>query len=114
MRTASVRRELRTDPTQVVAIIRQTVALLPAAARDVRVHLHPEDAQLVRERLVEPQSARAWTIVEDPITSRGGCRVTTDTALIDARVESRIGAAIAAVLGNERAEPRSPEAGSPS
>jgi len=101
-----VRRELRIDPTQVVAIIRQTVSLLPAAARDVRVHLHPEDAQLVRERLVEPHAERAWTIVEDPIMSRGGCRVTTDTAQIDARIESRIGAAISAVLGSERAEQR--------
>ena len=39
-----VRRELRIDPAQVIAIIRDTVALLPAAARDVRVHLHPDDA----------------------------------------------------------------------
>ncbi|MET0533843.1 MAG: FliH/SctL family protein, partial [Steroidobacter sp.] len=35
-----VRRELRIDPSQVIAIIRATVALLPASARDVRVHLH--------------------------------------------------------------------------
>jgi len=101
-----VRRELRIDPTQVVAIIRETVALLPAAARNVRVHLHPEDAALVRERLAQPQEERAWLIVEDPIAGRGGCRVTTDSALIDARLETRLGQAIAQVLGNERAEPR--------
>jgi flagellar assembly protein FliH len=109
-----VRRELRIDPTQVVAIIRGTVALLPAAARDVRVHLHPEDAALVRERLVEPQAERAWTIVEDPIMARGGCRVTTDTAQIDARVESRLGAAISAVLGSERVDSRDPQSPGPS
>src|SRR5688572_28819262 len=34
-----VRRELRIEPAQVIAIIRETVALLPASARDVRVHL---------------------------------------------------------------------------
>jgi flagellar assembly protein FliH len=101
-----VRRELRIDPTQVVAIIRETVALLPAAARDVRVHLHPEDAALVRERLAQPQSERAWSIVEDPVLGRGGCRVTTDTALIDARLESRLGTVIAQVLGSERGDPR--------
>jgi flagellar assembly protein FliH len=97
-----VRRELRTDPAQVIAIIRETVGLLPAAARDVRVHLHPEDAAVVRERLAAPSADRAWTIVEDPILGRGGCRVTTDTASIDARLESRIAAVAGAVFGDER------------
>jgi flagellar assembly protein FliH len=97
-----VRRELRTDPAQVIAIIRETVGLLPASTRDVRVHLHPEDAAIVRERLAEPAAERAWTIVEDPVTTRGGCRVTTDTAHIDARLESRMAAAVQAVLGDDR------------
>jgi len=101
-----VRRELRMDPTQVIAIIRETVALLPASARNVRVHLHPEDATLVREVLSAPQSERAWSVVEDPISSRGGCRVTTETAQIDARLETRLGEVIAQVLGSERAESR--------
>ena len=70
-----VRRELRIDPAQVIAIIRETVGLLPAAARDVRVHMHPEDAAVVRERLATPAADRAWTIIEDPVMTRGGCRV---------------------------------------
>lgn len=98
-----VRRELRIDPAQVIAIIRETVALLPAAARDVRVHMHPEDAAVVRERLATPTADRAWTIVEDPVMTRGGCRVTTDTAQIDSRLETRINSVMAAMLGDERA-----------
>ncbi|HEY8539047.1 MAG TPA: flagellar assembly protein FliH [Steroidobacteraceae bacterium] len=101
-----VRRELKTDPAQVIAIIRETVALLPASARDVRVHLHPEDAAVVRERLAETTSDRAWSIVEDPVMSRGGCKVTTDTALIDARLETRLNEVIAAILGDERSGAR--------
>lgn len=97
-----VRRELRIDPTQVIAIIRETVALLPASARDVRVHLHPEDATIVREKLATPTGERAWTIAEDPVMGRGGCRVTTETAQIDARLETRIGSVISALLGDER------------
>ena len=62
------RRELRVDPTQVIGIIRESLAQLPASARDVRVHLHPEDAATVRERLAEPANERAWNIVEDPNT----------------------------------------------
>ncbi len=98
-----VRREIRAQPDQIVAVIRATVALLPLATRDVRVHLHPDDAALVRERLREPGAEAAWSIVEDPVLSRGGCRVTTENSTIDARIEQRLGAAIAAVLGDERA-----------
>jgi flagellar assembly protein FliH len=100
-----VRRELRTQPEQIIAVIRETVALLPAAARDVRIHLHPDDAALVRERLVEPAAERAWTLVEDPVITRGGCRISSENSSIDAQVETRLGAAIAAVLGDERNQP---------
>jgi flagellar assembly protein FliH len=98
-----VRREIRAQPDQIVAVIRETVALLPLATRDVRVHLHPDDATLVRARLREPGADAAWTIVEDPVLSRGGCRVATENSTIDARTEQRLGAAIAAVLGDDRA-----------
>jgi flagellar assembly protein FliH len=98
-----VRRELRIDPAQVIGIIRETVALLAPGTRDVRVHLHPEDAAVVREKLAAPGAESAWTIVEDPVMTRGGCRVTTDTAHIDARLETRIHSIMTAVLGEERA-----------
>jgi len=97
-----VRRELKTHPDQIIGAIRETVSLLPLTARDVRVHLHPEDAKLVRARLSEATSERAWTIIEDPILTQGGCLVTSEDSTIDAQVEQRIGAAIAAVLGEER------------
>jgi len=97
-----VRRELRIDPSQVIAIIRETVALLPASARDVRVHLHPEDAAVVREKLSAPVGERVWTIAEDPVMGRGGCRVSTETAQIDARLDTRIGSVVSALLGDER------------
>jgi flagellar assembly protein FliH len=98
-----VRRELRIDPAQVVATVRETVGLLPIAARDVRVHLHPEDAAILRERLAEPQTRRAWTIVEDPVLERGGCRVVTEDSQVDARVEALLGGVIATVMGDQRA-----------
>lgn len=97
-----VRRELKTNPDEIVAVIRETVALLPLAARDVRVHLNPEDARLVRARLAEASGDRAWSIAEDPIISRGGCRVSSENSAIDAQVEQRVGAAIAAAMGDAR------------
>jgi flagellar assembly protein FliH len=101
-----VRRELKTDPAQVIAVIRESVARLPVSARDVRVHLHPEDAAVVREHLSAPTSERAWNIVEDPALSRGGCVVRTDTSQIDARLDSRLNAVVSAAFGDERAPAR--------
>jgi flagellar assembly protein FliH len=100
-----VRRELKTHPDEIVAVIRETVALLPLTARDVRVHLNPEDARLVRARLAEASGERAWSIAEDPIISRGGCRVSSENSNIDAQLDQRIGAAIAAALGDGRGAP---------
>ncbi len=104
-----LRRELRSDPTQIIGIVRETVALLPAAARGVRVSLHPEDAALVRERLPAGGPDQAWSIIDDPALSRGDCRVHTDYAQVDARIETRLKATLAALLGDERAVARSAE-----
>lgn len=90
------RREITLEPTQVISIVRDTVALLPASARHVRVHVHPLDAVILRERLAKPGQEAAWSIVEDPVMSRGGCRVNTDHAHIDARLESRAAVLLAA------------------
>jgi len=98
-----VRRELKTDPSQVIGVIRESVGRLPAAARDVRVHLHPEDAKVVRELLATPGTDRAWSIVEDPAMARGGCIVRTEVSQIDARLDSRLNAIVAAAFGDERA-----------
>ncbi|HEX4052025.1 MAG TPA: FliH/SctL family protein [Steroidobacteraceae bacterium] len=98
-----IRRELKTQPDEIVAVVRETVGLLPIVARQVRVHLHPEDAELVRSRLASASGECAWSIVEDPMLARGGCRVTSETSSIDAQLEQRLGAAIATMLGDERA-----------
>jgi len=100
-----VRRELKSDPTQIIGIIREAIAALPVAAREVRVHLHPEDAAVVREHLAPTESERAWAIVEDPVMARGGCQVTSQTSRVDMRLETRLGAILSELLGDERATP---------
>ena len=97
-----VRRELKTDPTQIIGIIRDAIAALPVAAREVRVHLHPEDAIVVRENLAPTISERAWTIVEDPVMARGGCQITTANSRIDARLETRLNTIVSELMGAER------------
>jgi flagellar assembly protein FliH len=96
--------ELKTDPGLVVAAVRKALGVLPAGTRDVRLHLHPDDAQLVRELLPAGQEQGGWQIFEDVVHDRGGCRVSTETSQVDATLESRLARAAAAVLG-ESGEP---------
>ncbi len=101
-----VRRELRADPGQIVAVVQQAAAALPFATRQVRVVLHPEDAATVREMLNTAggvEHGDGWVIVEDPAMMRGGCRVETEHSRIDASVEKRLAAIAADLLGGERA-----------
>lgn len=95
-----LRRELQTDPTHVAGVVREALGALPAGSRNVAVHLHPDDAALVRESLAEARGERAWSIVEDPSLTRGGCAVTTHNAQIDATVEARLDRA-AEIVGDE-------------
>ena len=97
-----VRRELKISPGEIIAVVRESLHLLPVSSGEVKLELHPEDAQLVRDALVTPGTEPGWQIIEDPVLSRGGCRVVTSTSRIDATVENRLNAAIAAVMGGER------------
>ncbi len=107
------RRELHSDPTQVIAVVREGLQQLPLGARDVRVRLHPQDAAVVRERLALPAGDGAWQLVEDPTLTRGGCLIQTEHSRIDSRLESRIQALVASAMGDERAARRMTESGPP-
>ena len=96
------RRELKIEPAHVVGVVREAIQLLPAASRDIRVHLHPDDAQLVQELLPSADAERAWSVVEDPLISRGGCKVCTENSQVDATAQSRLNAIISAVAGDDR------------
>lgn len=97
-----VRRELALQPGEVVRVLRECVAALPASEGRLRVHLHPADAELVREALHVDQFERAWSIVEDLNLQRGGCRLDTETSSVDATVETRLNVLLARLLGDTR------------
>ena len=99
-----VRRELRTDPAEVVGVVREALAVLPVGLRDIRLHLHPEDAKLVSEMLVPAKGEAAWHIVEDPVITRGGCRISSPTSQVDATLQTRLARVINTMLGGERGE----------
>ncbi|MFP4130991.1 flagellar assembly protein FliH [Thiohalospira sp.] len=103
-----VRRELHRHPDEVVAVVREALAELPAQAQAYELHLHPEDATLVREALGvrEDDTERQWELVEDPGLTRGGCRVESEYTRVDATLERRLAALSARLLGGERGDDR--------
>jgi flagellar assembly protein FliH len=97
-----VRREIKTDPGQVVAAVRAAVGALPIGTNEVRLFLHPQDADLVRQGLPLEGDRPEWMLVEDPAMTRGGCRVVSGASRVDATVENRLAIAISSVFGGER------------
>lgn len=99
-----IRRELHADPGQVVAVVRDALKALPVMARKIRVFLHPDDAVLVREvlSLHDDDDSQTWRIVEDPLLSRGGCKINSENSTIDASIEMRLQRVITGIMGGER------------
>ena len=96
------RREIRQNASHVIGVVREAIQLLPMAAREVQVHLHPDDAAIIRECLTPADGDPAWVIVEDPLASRGGCQIITENSRIDASAETRLNALIQSIVGDER------------
>jgi flagellar assembly protein FliH len=98
-----VRREVKSDPNLIVGVVREALSVLPVSSRNVRLLLHPEDAELIREVYALGDSEVGWQLIEDPVINRGGCKVVTDTSQVDASLESRLASLIAPLLAGARA-----------
>ncbi len=99
-----VRRELKSEPGEIIGLIRDSVKLLPGNTRNITIMLHPEDARLVRSALSldTADEEHSWKLVEDPMITRGGCEISAPPASINATLENRLSELAASVLGGER------------
>lgn len=99
-----VRRELKVEPGEIIGLIRDSVQLLPGNTRNISILLNPEDARLVRNALSMENSdeEHSWTLVEDPMITRGGCQINAPPSSINATLENRLSELAASVLGGER------------
>jgi len=92
-----IAQELATHPELIVQAVRQAASALPAATRELRVRLHPDDLALMRE--LEAAETH-WQLVADPALKRGDCLLESERSRLDARVETRLAVMIDAVLGD--------------
>lgn len=97
-----IRREVKSDPNMIIGVVRESLSMLPVSSRQVRLIVHPEDAELIREVYALGETEVGWAMVEDPVINRGGCKAVTETSQIDATLESRLASLIAPLLAGAR------------
>lgn len=84
-----LRQALKVKPELLLEIIRNAMESIPPHAQHPHLHLHPEDAALAKLHLQPELSQGGWRIVEDAKIARGGCRIETTAAEVDATLSSR-------------------------
>ncbi|MCY1431009.1 flagellar assembly protein FliH [compost metagenome] len=88
-----IQRELRTDSSQIVHVLREALKLLPMGAENIRIHINPQDFELVKA--LRERHEATWRLLEDEALQPGGCRIETEHSRIDASIETRIEQALA-------------------
>ena len=100
-----VRRELHTEPETLLTLIRETVAALNTSEQEIRIHLNPKNASVIRSLVNSESEEQSWKIVDDPLISISDCKVTSNDSIVDADLDTRIDLIINQMLGDERNAP---------
>ncbi|OIQ81761.1 flagellar assembly protein FliH [mine drainage metagenome] len=95
-----LRQALKVKPELLLPIVQAAMESLPQNSHHLHLHLHAEDAALVRAGMQSEMLLGGWKIIEDQHISRGGCRIETSVSEIDATVENRW-QRLAAMLGQD-------------
>ncbi len=101
-----IQRDLLIDSSQIRQVLREALKLLPMGASNVRIHINPQDFELVKA--LRERHEENWKILEDSDLLPGGCRVETEQSRIDASVETRLSQAINQLFEQQRENATSP------
>ncbi len=103
-----IQRELSRDSSQIRQVLREALKLLPMGAENIRIHLNPQDFELVKA--LRDRHEESWRILEDDSLLPGGCRVESEHSRIDASVETRLNQAIKQLFEQQREHATTPRA----
>ena len=84
-----LRRELALRRDTALPVVREAIALIADHTAHPRVHLSPQDYELVSAELEADASHRGCRFMADPSVPPGGCRIDTRESEIDATLETR-------------------------
>jgi flagellar assembly protein FliH len=99
------------EPQAILPVIHELLLAEPALSGAPQLHLHPDDALLVKEHLAEDLKAAGWRIRPDAHVTRGGCRVLASSGEKDATLETRWERVAATLARNQVPPPTVPEPG---
>jgi flagellar assembly protein FliH len=83
-----VQRELLTDSSHIVGLVKNAVDCLPIGSKNIRVCLNPDDLAAVETYAAEQQLD--WRFFGDGELMAGGCRIETPESRVDFSVSSRL------------------------
>jgi flagellar assembly protein FliH len=83
-----IQRELLTDSSVILDLIKTAIHALPVGSHHIRVFLNPTDIDLVSTYAKQQQLE--WQLVADATLSSGGCRIETSESRVDFSVSSRL------------------------
>lgn len=83
-----VKRELMTDSSHILELVKRAIDALPVGSKNLRVVLNPDDLAAVEAYAEEQQLD--WQFVGDVQLAPGGCRVETSESRVDFSVEKRL------------------------
>jgi len=101
-----LRRELTLRRDAVLPAVHEAIALIADHTAHPRVHLSPQDFELISAELEVDASHRGCRFIADPSVPPGGCRIETSQGEIDATLETRWRRVIAALGVDDRDSPQ--------
>lgn len=99
-----VEKELVTSKDSLVAMVNSAVKALGSRALEVKIQLHPQSAEFIRDQIRDDDEKASWQIVDDPNMGIGDCKVSCDNSTVDSALDDRIDLIIAQFLEDSREE----------
>lgn len=86
---AMTKTQIQLHPESIIAIVEESINLLPLIHQPAQIFLHPLDAKIIEENLSTKLALDSWKIMADHAIERGGCRLETAHNIIDSTVTTR-------------------------
>lgn len=98
---AVIYQEVKTSPGVILHTLKQSIDSLNAEQEKVRIHLNPEDLELIKESYGEQTIIdNNWQLMAEPTLERGGCEVKTAQSSLDMTLKTRVKETLDSFLHN--------------
>lgn len=97
-----IKRELRTEPAEIIIVIREALKALPRSANLPTIKMHPEDVTMVRKTMAadDYENQTNWRFEDDTNLVKGDCIIETESSFVDATLESRLNNIVSTLFNN--------------